>query len=77
MNRKVKRKVENLKKKAVEPEPGSVSHPIFHIGVVRLNVATGPRPLPLIKNKHERWCSQEKEKPPREGNTHNPQRHIG
>ncbi len=48
MNREAKRK-EKISKKAVEPEPGPVSHPIFHIGVVRLNVATGPRPLPLIK----------------------------
>jgi len=59
MDRKTKRK-ERISRKAVEPEPGSVSHPTFYIGAVRLKVATGPRPLPLIKNKHERWGGQEK-----------------
>jgi hypothetical protein len=73
---KVKRKVESSPpKKAVDPEPRSVSHPISHIGVVRLNAAIGPRLLPRAKNKHETMRGQEKEEPPKEGITHNPQRH--
>ena len=62
-------------KKAVAPEPRSVSHPIIHIGVVRLNAAIGPRLLPRPKDKYETIRGQEKEAPPKEGITHNPQRH--
>ena len=35
----------NSGKKPENPETGSVSHPIYQIGVERLNIATGPRLL--------------------------------
>ncbi len=54
-----------------------MSHPISNIGAVRQNVATGPRLLPVKKDKHETWHGQETGKPPREGITRNPQRLIG
>jgi len=72
-----KRKGKSPGKIAVDPEPGSVSHPISNIGAVRLNIATGPRLLPLKKDKHKTWHGQEIGKPPREGITHNPRRPIG